>query len=121
MQRNWDLLRDLLLIIEEVKDYESRVHPNSLPSYGSDEVAYHIGLLIEAGYANGTKCSDHDLIRQSIASSLTWEGHELLDKIRSETIWSKTKSTALEKGVDLTFEVVKSIASKLIERILSGA
>ena len=120
MQRNWDLIRNLLLKIEEIKGYGNWIHPDSLPNYEQDEVSYHIGLLIEAGYANGTKSSDYDLIRQFTATSLTWEGHELLDKIRSESVWNKTKSTALEKGIDLSVEVVKSIASKVIEHVLFG-
>lgn len=120
MKRNWDLIRDLLLKVEETQGFGNWVHPDSLPEHDTDQVSYHIGLLVESGYCNGTRSSDYELIRQFTATSLTWEGHELLDKIRSESIWNKTKATALEKGIDLSVEVVKSIASRVIERVLLG-
>ena len=54
------------------------------------------------------------------AEALTWRGHELLDNIRSETVWKRIKSTAAEKGLDLTVDVVKTIAKAAIEAIIRG-
>jgi len=44
-----------------------------------------------------------------IGQRLTWHGHELLDTIRHNGVWNKVKAKAGEKGLDLTFEVVKSL------------
>jgi len=120
VQRNWDLIRKLLIKIEETEGYGNWITPHSIPENPHEQVAYHIGLLIEAGYANGKKSSDFDLMRDFCATSLTWQGHEFLDKIRSDTVWKKTKATALEKGIDLSVEVVSTIASRVIERLLYG-
>lgn len=42
---------------------------------------------------------------------LTWEGHDFLDKIRSETVWNKTKETIVKKGLPFVFDVVKELAT----------
>ncbi len=41
--------------------------------------------------------------------SLTWGGHDFLDAIRNDDVWSKTKSTVQEKVGSATFEVVKAL------------
>jgi len=50
-------------------------------------------------------------------SSLTWEGHEFLDKIRDETIWSKTKDAISKKGLPMVIDVVKDVASAIIDEM----
>lgn len=45
-----------------------------------------------------------------VALSLTWSGHELLDSIRQDSTWAYVKRTAIQKGVDLTFDAVISLA-----------
>ena len=45
-----------------------------------------------------------------IATRLTWEGHEFLDSIRNDTVWKKIKDTVKEKGVQLSYEILKALA-----------
>jgi DNA-binding transcriptional ArsR family regulator len=110
MKRNWDIIREILLKTEELLPEENLTLSN-FDSDKSDEISYHVKLLEEAG-----------LIKVSIAEflggndihfdleRLTWTGHEFLDAIRSETIWSKTKKTISEKGGSMTYELIKSVA-----------
>jgi Hypothetical protein (DUF2513) len=44
-------------------------------------------------------------------ADLTWYGHELLDAIRNESIWNKTKSTFADKSDAMTFELVREVAT----------
>jgi hypothetical protein len=44
---------------------------------------------------------------------LTWEGHELLDAIKNDTVWNKTKDTFISKGLSMTFDLVKTMATKI--------
>ena len=48
---------------------------------------------------------------------LTWKGHDLLAHIQSSSIWEKVKEKSVDKGVDLSFEVVMKIATTLINAI----
>ncbi len=45
-------------------------------------------------------------------------GHEFLDEIRSVTVWKRTKTTAGEKGVDLSNDVISLVAGGIIQRLL---
>jgi hypothetical protein len=53
-----------------------------------------------------------------MALCLTWDGAELLDKIRADTIWGKVKQTAKSKGVDRSVDVVKALAKLALANTL---
>lgn len=52
------------------------------------------------------------------ASRLTWTGHEFLDAIRSDTVWNKTKQTFSSKGLDMTFDLIKTVAAGVTTSLL---
>lgn len=54
-------------------------------------------------------------------SSLTWEGHDYLDKIRSETVWNKTKSIIREKGLPFIIDMVREVSSAVVTGMVQGA
>ncbi len=54
-----------------------------------------------------------------INPNLTWEGHDLLDTIRSKPIWEKIKSLAQAKGIELTFDAVKALGVFAYKQILA--
>lgn len=117
MQRNWDLIRDILLALEEKTEALSMLQPKSVSGYDEETVSYHMLLLKEAGLILG-ECSMHGKALRCRAASLTWAGHELLDDIRRDTVWNGIKRTAREKGVDLGFDTVKALARKIVEGML---
>jgi Hypothetical protein (DUF2513) len=44
---------------------------------------------------------------------LTWQGHELLDKIRNPTIWDAIRADVKAKGLEsVSLEVIKQIADR---------
>jgi len=55
------------------------------------------------------------------ATRLTWNGHEFLDAVRSDTVWQNTKKTILSKGGSMTFDLVKSVAMELAKVAIKGA
>lgn len=62
-----------------------------------------------------------DIINADVhVTDLTWQGHKLLDTIISQPVWEKIKSTALEKGLELTFDVVKVLGAKVVALILGN-
>ncbi len=79
--------------------------------------AYHVGLMSEAGLIiaiDATSMSEVDWIPVSI----THDGHEFLDNLRSDTMWARTKDKALSATGSLTIETLKLAATALIRHHL---
>jgi len=113
MERNWDTIREMLIAAEALEP-KTTLGLSNFSEDRADEISYHAELLEEAGLV-------HASISKAISSGptqfhlyrLTWPGHELLDAIRNESIWNKTKSTISTKGGSMTFELIKSVAIEL--------
>ncbi|MEI4996781.1 hypothetical protein U1495_20675, partial [Aeromonas caviae] len=43
---------------------------------------------------------------------------EFLDAICSDTVWSKTKETFATKGLDMTFDLIKTVAGSVATSLL---
>ena len=48
-------------------------------------------------------------------------GHEFLDAVRSDTVWSKTKRAFATNGVTMTFDLVKSVAADITTALIRSA
>lgn len=120
MQRNWELVRDILTALEQRDTTHGGLAPESIPGYSMDAVSYHFHLLKEAGLieANGLNSSNAPM--HYLGRNLTWAGHEFLDSIRNDTMWNKIKTTATSKGVDLSFDVIKQTAVIVIKGLLGA-
>lgn len=122
MQRSWDIIRELPTKVEECTLPAEMVRLSTFPKDRAPEVAYHMALLIEAGLVKGQVFQT--LSREPkdfMAQRLTWEGHEFLDSIRSETVWERTQKTFVEQGVAMTFDLVKVIAKESAAALMKGA
>jgi Hypothetical protein (DUF2513) len=91
MKRNMDLVRDILLAVERGETYFT----------GGDEkeVSAHVKMLEEGGLINGFGRN---------VWSLTWNGYNLLDAMRDESLWKKAKSALMREGMSWTIELLKS-------------
>lgn len=114
MKRNWDAIRKIMIKLEEIPSECGQLGSDSIPGVDNEAAFYHMRLMIEAGLAVGG-CPEVVGDCYGYLDRLTWEGHELLDRIRRDTVWNKIKETARTKGVDLSFDVVKSIAKTLVD------
>ena len=115
MKRDFELVRKLLFFFEEKPGPESISVP-PIEGYSEHEIMYHCILLHDAGLlrCEPMKSSTSDRVIQVIPFDLTWEGHEFLDKIRSDTIWSKVKSQVQDKGGTLSFNLISELAKNTI-------
>lgn len=109
-----DLCRKILLKIEETNT-GTAIYDLSIDGYTKEQVAYHCKILYEAGFIDGYKAQygDDNLVFFEVGS-LTWAGNKYLDKIRDDTIWGKVKNTIKEKGLTLSFEIIKSTIAKMV-------
>ena len=118
MKRDWDLVRTILLRVEEQPNTTSLLRPNELSGYDEENVSYHIKLLIDAGLLTGIVSPSMNAPTLAMARELTWEGHEFLDSIRNPGLWNAIKTKAREKAVDLTFDTIKALAKIVLGGIL---
>ena len=102
MKRNWDTIRELLTKVEECTLRSEMVRLSHFPIEREAEISYHMSLLIEAGLVKGKIVEMlNEPINDFHAQRLTWDGHEFLDSIRSDNVWTKTKKAFLDKGVEM--------------------
>src|SRR5687768_1994905 len=105
MKRNMDLIRAVLLQAQ-------KGDPNgSVDGFTGDELKYHRALAIEAGLLRGRALKDHqtptEIPAAVMVQDLTWQGHDFLDAIESDTNWGKVKQFLGDTGKQLTIETIK--------------
>ena len=108
MKRDLNLIRSVLLIVEEAEtpmDTKAIV----VDGHTEDEIEYHINLLMEAGYLTGIAVHSYGDLYHWLSTRLTWEGHEFLDAARSDTVWAKTTSTISQQVGSTSLEIVKAV------------
>ncbi|WP_237487825.1 DUF2513 domain-containing protein [Vibrio parahaemolyticus] len=118
MKRDMELIRKLLLTIEE--------NPRQLEveGYDKNQVKYHALLLIEAGFLDGN-VSD-TLANTSVVPSfvsvnrLTWDGHEFLDSIRKEEVWNTIKTEFKDASISTVFSIGKQLTENYAKKKLSS-
>ncbi|MBB5392221.1 MULTISPECIES: YjcQ family protein [unclassified Herbaspirillum] len=139
MKRDWDLIRQQLTDIEEDRDVFVDIPKSPRWLDGETEAQYqekireyfatsnricgHVELLAEAGYIEGIK-----IIRDSTGEChwaittprLTMTGHDLLDTMRSNSVWTAVKDIAKKKGIDLTFEVIKQLTGLALKQVVGS-
>jgi hypothetical protein len=92
MKRDMDLIRAILLSVEEHEDGRA---PRDLTvdGYSAEQIGYHNYLIGDAGLAKTADVTTRGSSGpMALVIHLTWAGHEFLDAARDDTVWSKTKA-----------------------------
>jgi hypothetical protein len=122
MKRDWDLIREVLTEVEALDEHTrdrawykiKRREPSD-----SDPKAEHGLMLWKAGFIDGIDGSSIGGPALGLPE-LTWQGHELLETIRSKPIWDRIKKMAQDKGIELTFDAVKQLAAKALAVVIAS-
>lgn len=111
MKRDMDLVRQLLLNIEEAVDYEPiRSRDIALDGYSAEQIGYHLGILADGELVDVIDTRTHDSKMFScFVKGITWQGHEFLDSVRDDGVWKHT-SEKLKPFGSASLEIVKSVA-----------
>ncbi|MCF7771193.1 DUF2513 domain-containing protein [Achromobacter pulmonis] len=142
MKRDWNLLREQLLAIEEGRDVFAGIpeiaqietslgQPDAVEQQAKATAAKeerarllgHLELLVDAGYIEGIHLKRGGGGYFSYGASdprLTMKGHDLLDTMRSPKVWAKIKESALSKGIELSFDAIKALGRVALDQIISG-
>lgn len=119
MKRDMDLIRNILLEIEEIP-YDAGLYDLQIEGYSPLEVSYHIMLLDQAGYVDGENASTMGNAKWKVRS-LTWQGHEFLEASRDESRWNKAKTIMKDKGGGMVFDVFKQLLGELMKGAIFGS
>ncbi|MCO5108422.1 MAG: DUF2513 domain-containing protein [Burkholderiaceae bacterium] len=122
MKRDWDVIRQVLLEVEQLTEAQRHAHGYGIGGRGGDAdptKIEHALLLWRSGFIDAINATTNSG-PAIISPALTWQGHELLDTIRSKPVWDRIKATAKDKGVELTFDVVKTLGRAALDYVLGG-
>ena len=128
MVRDWNLIRNLLVKIEDetLLDFLDQLSTDVKcgtgdPKFESD-VARHLSLLIDAKFVTGIqigsttpKCVHY--VR--IEPNLTMEGYDLLEILRSKETWGKVTDFFKKTGHAVTLESIKAVTLAALKSLLT--
>lgn len=122
MKRDMDLVREILLFLEE-RNSPAGIKADSFPMRGHSvsTIQYHLNLIYQAGLINGEpiKSTTSDRIISVLPFDLTWQGHEFLDAVRDPEIWRRAKAGAASAGtasIEFIWGMAKSLISNAIKQ-----
>jgi hypothetical protein len=111
MKRDVDLSRAILRFVEEHAPPQGGLdEPLEIEGYDRPTVLAHTELLIEDGLIDGQIIAALAGPLDVVITKLTSRGHDALQAIDNDTLWSKVKKTAREKGVSLTLDLAVTLA-----------
>jgi len=115
MKRDMDLVRRLLLCLEDTVDYKPlRSSDIAIEGYSDAQIGYHLGILAAGGLIDVIDTNSMDSKTFScFVKGITWQGHEFLDAVRDNDVWSRTREKLKPVG-SASLEVVKSIATTFL-------
>lgn len=123
MKLNHDLVRYVLLSIEECKELtgpDEKKFLASLKKYGTferDDVVYTVTKLHEADFITGKITWASNVPMFIIPGNLTYEGHKFLDNIRDDGVWKDTKKV-LSKFSSVSLSLVSNVAASVITQLI---
>ncbi len=120
MKRDMELIRKILLVIEE-QYIDVALYNIEVDGYDLKTVAYHCKILYDVGFIDdyGGSYGDNELQNFGVGS-LTWEGHEFLDAARDDKRWKNAMSTVKEKGGAITIDILKQLLIQLMKNAFLG-
>jgi len=116
MKRDMDLLRQILLQIEEFDQGFGGDVEIEIEGCEPHVLAEHLRLLTEAGLTEGEAIPDESSnFDHIIPTRLTCSGHDFVDSVRDLEIWRRTKEGALSaKG--FTLDLIQDFAKGFIRK-----
>lgn len=121
MKRDLDLIRSILITAE---DSDGPVRFGTLLECEPDasKLAYHVELMESRGLVAATVRYD-GLGRRPIdveVSSVTWDGYDYLDAIRSPKVWEKAKEAVSAAVGEASISVMKDTCQAVARSMITS-
>lgn len=122
MKLDHDFVRQILLKIENCDKPLGIERPEYMELMADnhktfDELSYTMQILLEGGLVTGKVLWGNNRASYIKPSNLTFKGHEYLDNIRDNKIWSDTKK-ATSKLASVSISIMSQVAASLIAKSL---
>lgn len=119
MKRDLDLIRNILLVIENSDTDRLFISDFVTDSRTEEIVSHHLKLLLDCDYIDATSRNTIGCpYTQFIVHRITSKGYDYLDSVRDVSIWEKTKKALLQVGGSASLDTVKAVASSIILKML---
>lgn len=115
MTRDMELVRQILVAVEARNDCFT-FEELSIEGHEPPEVSGHLEMMAEAGYVEVEDLTTMGSgYRKLCPRRLTWAGHDFLDSVRNESVWTDVKRKIATQGGSLPFEVIKALAVSTVK------
>lgn len=121
MKLDKDLVREILLAIEESEHDPDDSIEVTVEGRDPRQVSYHLMLLHEAGFVLAEDLISTDDELAWGARRLTYAGHEFLDTVRDGEVWRRTKEGAGKVGgggLKLLLDLGKAYGKQVVQERL---
>jgi len=118
MQRDMDLIREIISEIESWQDTSPRI----VKLEGRDQslVQDHVAMLQSADLVHVTDVSRTNSGQSLVVTDLTWDGHEFAAALKTPTVWESMKSKVGDAMTSLPmralYEISMSLATEWAKR-----
>lgn len=119
MKRDLKLVRRILLAVEGAPETPDDAQA-SLPEVSDALLQYHLRIMKSHGLIYASNNGSDEFGDSWEVEGLTWEGCELLEKIRDETTWDKALTLAKDKTGGYVFEFAKTLVTSWGRQKLKG-
>lgn len=121
MKRDMELIRKILFYIEEnYKAGQKWICAINIEGYEEDVVMEHIILAYQNGFIQEIQDVSTLEGKSYFVGNLSNSGYDFLDKVRSDTVWNKTKKTIKENGLPMLTGTISTIANTFIAAATEG-
>lgn len=109
MERDFELIRLILMEVKRIPAGEKFTDIDHLTGYDKATVYAHVSLLLDAGLIEGNVIKIMKGINGISISGITWEGYNFIDDIENDDIWKKVTDKIKEKGISVSFDMLQKI------------
>jgi Hypothetical protein (DUF2513) len=119
MERDMDCIRDLLMAVakDDLSTWEAKYSDFRIK-------AYHVQLLLDAGFATGRvqwlEQGNRQVAGPYFIWRLTWAGEEFRKSIEKDSVWEKAKQDVMKAGASWTVELLKEWLKIELSRHIPG-
>lgn len=121
MKLNHECVRDLLIYLEDELLFTSNLCANDIKidPHESADIVYAVAKLSESKYIEASQISySFETMPTYHIQSITWNGHRLLDNIRDENVWKKTKSIVAQFS-SVSIGIIDNVSNRIIAKIIN--
>ena len=124
MKRDLDLIREIMLVLEDKMEYGKNFKSTQLIGimqdkiFSAEKLAYHVGLLVENDFIKAKEYKyQSGEPTDYLINTITSQGQDFIDTIRQDTTWNKIKEKVSNIGgysLSLFIDIGKEYLKKQI-------